>query len=178
MDEAVAARHALHQLLMDGRIERCVDLLLRKPEDDRKCHDLGDVAKTGQLLQCMLRFSRQPGELPDHKVHHVVGVSSGMNAIEIPGPAGLSMIEGEHFLVGQRGNELNGEERIATRLLVHQLRQRRCPFRPDAKRVRNQLSEIFSSERIKCNLRTFPPAFLMISSLRISGWMAVTSFSR
>ena len=35
------------------------------------------------------------------------------------------MIEGEQPLVGERGEELNDEERIAAGLLVHQLRQRR-----------------------------------------------------
>src|SRR5262245_40283357 len=62
------------------------------------------------------------------------------------------MIEGEHSFVGERGDELNGEERIATRLLVHQLRERRAAFRLAAKGVRNQLPEMLSAERPKCDL--------------------------
>ena len=72
-----------------------MDLLLRSPEDDRKCRDLGDVAETRQLLQRLLRFGRQAGELPDHQVRNVIGVSLGVNPVEIPGPARRLMIEGE-----------------------------------------------------------------------------------
>ena len=64
-----------------------MDLVLRGPEHDRKRRDVGDVAETGQLLQRLLGFVRQAGELPDHEVHDVVGVALGANAIDIPGPA-------------------------------------------------------------------------------------------
>ena len=130
-----------------------MDLLLRSPEDDRKRRDLGDVSETGQLLQRVLRFGRQAGELPDHEVHDVVGVPLGVNAIEIPGPARCVMIEGEQSLFGERRKELNGEERIAAGLLVHQLRERRGALRLAAKRVRNQLPEMFTGERRKRDLR-------------------------
>ena len=118
--------------------------LLRCPEDDRKRRDVGDVAETGQLLQRVLRFGRQAGELSDHEVHDVVGVSLGVNAVEIPGPARRIMIEGEHSLFGERRDKLNGEERIAAGLLVHQLRQRRGALRLAAKSVRDQLPEMLS----------------------------------
>src|SRR5215510_7329162 len=62
------------------------------------------------------------------------------------------MIEGEHFLFGERSYELNGEERIAARLLVHQLRERRAAFRLAAKRVCKQPLEILPSERCKPDL--------------------------
>ena len=84
----------------------------------------------------------QAGQLPDHEVHHIVGVTLGVNAIEVPAPARRVMIEGEQPLFGERRNELNGEERIAARLLVHQLRQRGGAFRLAAKRIRNQLPEV------------------------------------
>src|SRR5262249_2286155 len=61
-------------------------------------------------------------------------------------------VKGEHSFIGERGNELNGEERIATRLLVHQLRERRAAFRLAAKGVCNQLPEMLSSERLKPDL--------------------------
>src|SRR5215471_18377547 len=62
------------------------------------------------------------------------------------------MIKGEHFFIGERGNELNGEERIATRLLVNQSRERRAAFRLAAKGVCNQLPEMLSAERPKRDL--------------------------
>ena len=62
------------------------------------------------------------------------------------------MIEGEHALVGERREELNGEKRIAGRLLVHQLRERRGALRLAAKRIRNQLPEVVTGERRKRDL--------------------------
>ncbi len=47
---------------------------------------------------------------------------------------------------------MNGEKRVATRLLVHQLRQRGDAFRLAAKRIRNQLAEVFMGQRRKRNL--------------------------
>ncbi len=61
-----------------------MDLLLRPLEDDQKRRDLGAVSETGQELQRILRVGWQAGELPDHEVHDIVGVTLGVNAIEIP----------------------------------------------------------------------------------------------
>src|SRR5215470_13852111 len=85
--------------------------------------------RAGHLLQRQLRFGRQAGQLRDQKVHHIIAVTLGVNAIEIPGPACSIMIKGEHSFIGERSNELNGEERIAARLLVHQSRERCTAFR-------------------------------------------------
>ena len=153
VDEPIGARLGLDQFLTNGRPQGCVDLLLRSPKDDRKHRGLGDVSETGHLLQGSLRCGRQPGELPEHEVHDVIGVSLGVNAIEIPGPARRIMVEGEHSFFGERKHELNGEERIATGLLVHQLRERRGALRLAAKRVRKQLPEMLSAERRKRDLR-------------------------
>src|SRR5215471_3611003 len=114
--------------------------------------DFGGIAETGHLLQRQLRFGRQAGQLRDQEVHHIIGVTLGMNALEIPGPARSIVIKGEHSFVGERRNELNGEERIATRLLVHQSRERRAAFRLAAKGVRNQLPEMLWAERPKRDL--------------------------
>src|SRR6516162_232157 len=62
------------------------------------------------------------------------------------------MVKDEHSFVGQRRNELNGEERIATRLLVHELREQRGGFRRAANSVRNQLPDMLSGERSKRDL--------------------------
>src|SRR5215813_8488158 len=114
--------------------------------------DFGGIAETGHLLQCQLRFGRQAGQLRDQEVHHIIGVTLGVNVLEIPGPARSIMIKGEHSFIGERRNELNGEERIATRLLVHQSREQRTAFRLAAKGVRNQLPEMLSAERPKRDL--------------------------
>ena len=62
------------------------------------------------------------------------------------------VIEGEQPLLGERGNELNREERIAAGLLVHQLRQRRGALRLAVKRVRDELAHIVQRERRKHDL--------------------------
>src|ERR1700732_3679486 len=63
------------------------------------------------------------------------------------------MVEDEHSLFGERSDELNGEERISTRLLAHQLRERRRALRLAAKRVRDQLPEVLLGERLQRDLR-------------------------
>jgi len=56
--------------------------------------------------------------------YHIGGEARGLDAIEVPGPARLAMIEGEQSLLGQCGEELDGEEGIAAGLFVHQPGQR------------------------------------------------------
>ena len=119
VDEPICVQRALHQFLTDGRRQSRVDLPLRTPEDDRQHRGLGAVSETGQLLQCLVSLSLQARQLTDHEVDHVVGVSLGVNALEIPGPACSSMIEDEHAFVSERRNELIGEERIAGRLFMY-----------------------------------------------------------
>src|SRR6516165_6276447 len=152
VDELVGTLEALDQFLTD-RFRLCrVDVLRRRPENDRMHRDFGGIAETGHLLQRQLRFGRQAGQLRDQEVHHIIRVTLGVNALEIPGPARSLMIKGEHSVGGERRDELNGEERIATRLLVHQSRERRAAFRLAAKGVRNQLPEMLSAERPKRDL--------------------------
>ena len=62
------------------------------------------------------------------------------------------MIEGEQSFLGERRQELNGEERIAGGLLVHQLRERRSALRLAAKSIRNQLPKVLTGERRKHDL--------------------------
>src|SRR5262249_6178333 len=109
-------------------------------------------AETGHLLQRRLRLGRQAGQLRDQEVQHIIGVTLGVNALEVPGPARGIMIKAEHSFIGERRNELNGEERIATRLLMHQSREQRAAFRLAAKGVRNQLPEMLSAELPKRDL--------------------------
>src|ERR1700730_9228084 len=155
VDEPVGARRAFDQLLTAGGPQSRVDLLLGNPEDDRKCCNLGDVSKTSQLLQRILRVGRQADELPDHKINDVIGVSLGMNTVEIPGPARGVMVEGDQGFFGERRQELHGEKRIAAGLLMRQLRKRNDALHLAAKSVRNQLPEMLPGEwrqRDLCNL--------------------------
>ena len=64
----------------------------------------------------------------------------------------LLMIEREPPFFGERVKKLNQEERIAGRLLVHQLRERGGALRLAAKRIRNELSYVFTGERRKRDL--------------------------
>src|SRR5882724_10648251 len=112
------------QLQTNGVPEIRTYVLVRFPENHREHRDLGGVTEAGELLQRNLGLDWQTGQLPDHEVHHVVSVLLGVNAIELPAPARRVMIEAEQPLFGERRNEMKGEERIASRLLVHQLRQR------------------------------------------------------
>ena len=97
----------------------------------------GIVAQASELLQCILRFGGQAVQLPHHEVHDVVGVTFGVNAIEVPAPSRLVIIESEQCFVGERRNELNSEKRIAGCLLVDQLCQRRDSLWFAAKRIRD-----------------------------------------
>src|SRR4029077_820703 len=132
-----------------------VDLLVRGPEDDRKCRGLGDVSKTSQKLQRMLCLGGEPRELADHKLRNVIGISLGANAVEIPGPVRSTVIETEQSIFSERRYELNGEKRIATGLIVHQLPERRGALRLTAKSLRDQLSEMLWFERPERDLRHF-----------------------
>ena len=40
----------------------------------------------------LLRFGQQPVQLPNHQVHHIVGIL-GVDGVELPGPARSVMIE-------------------------------------------------------------------------------------
>ncbi|HYS82884.1 MAG TPA: hypothetical protein VEM76_19425, partial [Anaeromyxobacteraceae bacterium] len=56
------------------------------------------------------------------------------------------MVEREQPLVGEGGEELDHEERVACGLLVHQLRQRDGTRRLAAKRIRDELSDVLTGE--------------------------------
>ena len=62
------------------------------------------------------------------------------------------MIEAQEPLLGERRNELNGEKRIASRLLLHQPGQRDGTARRAAKCIRNEPPQVFVGERRKTDL--------------------------
>src|SRR5262249_29143265 len=99
--------------------ENRVHLLMRHLKNERESRGLGDVPEAGHLLQCRLRLGRQTDELRNHEVDNIFAITLGVNATEIPRPARGIMIEREHLFSVERKNELNREEGIAPRFLVH-----------------------------------------------------------
>ncbi len=108
----------------DGFPQCRVHRLLPVPVNQRQGGDPGDVAQAGELFQGFLGGHGQPLQPRDHEIRHVVGIALGANSIDVPLPGPRDWIEREQPLVGQRGEKLDREERIAAGLLLHQLRQR------------------------------------------------------
>src|SRR3984893_1203377 len=81
-----------------------------------------------------------------------VGVPLGAKAIELPVPARRVMIEAEQPLFGERGDELNGEKRIAASFLVRQSGQRVGTARRAAQCIRNEPPQVFAGGRRKTDL--------------------------
>ena len=121
---------ARNRFLADGRPQCGVNLLLRYFKNDRRRFSRCRIPEVGHQLQCILGLGRQTIDLPDHKIDDVLGVALGGIALEIPDPAPGVMIEDGQSFFCEGGNELDGEEWIATRFLMHQLSKR-----PDACRL-------------------------------------------
>src|SRR5215831_14591132 len=86
----------------DRRPQVAVDVLLRILVNRRQQVDLRAIAYTGQLLQCSLSSDGKAVQLRHHEVHYIIGVTLGVNAIEVPRPSLICMIEGEQSLFVQR----------------------------------------------------------------------------
>src|SRR5437899_11575209 len=112
MGEPIPALAPLDQLEKGRLPQSRVDLSLRGPEEDRKQRDLGAVAKAGEVLECRLGLDRQTAQFPNHELNDIAGVTLRVNAIEIPGPTPLAMIEEEQLLLRERSKKLNREKRI------------------------------------------------------------------
>ena len=112
-----------HQARPHGLPQGGVDLVDGALEDHAERGDIRNVAERGKPLQGVLGRRGQAGELCHHQVPHVVGIALGADALQIPDPAPGVGVEGEQLLLGQGGQELDGEERIAAGLVVNQVRQ-------------------------------------------------------
>ena len=88
------------------------------------------------------------------------------------------MVECEEALIDERMKKLDGEERIPGCLLLHQPGQWRRLRCIAAKRISNQLPKLLAAQGASVISSTFPPWFLIVSSLRMSGCAASTSLSR
>ncbi len=104
--------------LPEGRVHR----LLRFPVNQGQGRDRDDIAQASELFQGFLGGGRKLLQLCGHKIHHVIGVALGADAIHVPLPGLRDRVEREQPLFCQRREELDREERIASALLLHQLR--------------------------------------------------------
>ena len=107
--------------------------------NERQRTGLGGVSQAREQSQHAARFDRQPVQLPGHEVRHVVRVFLGVDAIEVPGPSRLLVVEGEQALLGEHVEELDHEERVTGGLVVHEMRERSRVLGFAAKRIRDEL---------------------------------------
>ncbi len=122
MEETVGILRAEDQARPDRFPEVLLQFFDRTPIDHPQRVELGAVAHTGKLLECVLGLQREAVQLPNQQLDDVVGVAFGVNAVQVPDPAAFTIVESQQALLCQRGNELDREERVARRLLVNQFR--------------------------------------------------------
>src|SRR5258707_8513090 len=122
VQEFVGAVLAKDEASADGFPESRVHRLLCQSVNQSEGGGRGDIAQASELLQGFLGGGSKPLQPGGHKVHHVIGVALGAYAIDVPLPSPRRWVEHEQSLFGQRGEELDREERISAGLLVHQLR--------------------------------------------------------
>ncbi len=147
MAEGVSSLQSMQETRPRRLPERRMNGLFGRSENQIQRGDLGDVAKTGQQSQRLLRRFRQAAQLRSHEVGDVVGEALGANAIDVPPPDGGIRIECDEALVGQHRDELNQKERIARRLLEQHFGQRLHDFRCPMERVGDQLFHVLRPER-------------------------------
>jgi hypothetical protein len=99
-----------------------VDLLDRSLENYLNGVEIRSASQAGKLLQSVLSSKGKAIQLPNHKVHYVIGVILRLNEIQVPSPSRFALIELEETFLGKGGYKLDGEKRIAGCLLVGQLR--------------------------------------------------------
>ena len=149
-----------------------MEIFLRGLADRSEQANIRAGADAGELAKRRLGFGRQTAELTDHKIDDVVGVALRVDAIEIPRPSRLCVIEDQQRLHPRAREKLNGEKRIAGGLLVHQLRERGRALRLAAQGVRDQLSQISSvsgASTISCTAAPRPADRIQLAHQRMRG---------
>src|ERR1700733_6725306 len=119
MEEPIGAFRSEHESCSDGFPKVAVHLFSRTLIDQLQQRHIRLVAYTGKLLQSFLSFDGQSIQLLDQEVDHIVGVAFGVNAIEVPTPSRIESVERKQSLFSEGGDELNGEERIASSFLMN-----------------------------------------------------------
>src|SRR5580692_3567243 len=121
-------------------------------KNGRKHGRLRAISDAGKLLECGLSRGRKPVQLVDHEIHDVVGVTLGVNGIQIPAPARFPMCETDQPFLNQGLNKLSDEKRVAGSFPVDELRQRRRALRVTMKRVCNQTRQVARAQRRQADL--------------------------
>ena len=119
--------------------------------------DGGTVAEASEMLQCGPGRRGQAAQLAQQEIHHVIGVTLGVDALDIPRPVRCTVVEGEQPLLGQCGEELDDKEGVAASLCVHQPGQRRSVLRLAAQCVDDETPHVLEVERCQHDLLHPPP---------------------
>ncbi len=178
MDEPVRDVQAEDEPRADSLPEVRVQVPLRAGVDHRQEGDVGDVPQTGEQLQRLLGCCREPPELLDHQVDHVVGEALGADPGDIPPKDPGASVEVDQALFVESGEELDREEGVTGRLLLDQLRER-------SDLVTGAMGVSPMSAARSCRdsgastiSEMSAPAFRAPSSVTRSGWDEDTSLAR
>ena len=77
------------------------------------------IAETSKQLQCVLSGVWQASQPADHEIHKIVGRTLAGDAVEVPRPGSLGLIEREKTLLCEASEKLDHEKSIAARLPMH-----------------------------------------------------------
>ena len=124
----VEKRKAVSVLENEPCLERFLKVLLnafrRCVMNEGQGSNLCLAPEAGEALQGVLRRRWKPAQLGDQQIGHVIREALAANALKVPLPARGARVEHGQTLFGERGQELDHEERIAARLFIHELGQR------------------------------------------------------
>src|SRR5271166_6952260 len=123
VEELVRAGRLQHEPRADGLPHGRMDLFRGSFVYDSQRANLRIVTETGELFERFLGCDRQLFQFADHKIHHVVGESSGPNLRRIPYPRSLVRVEFQEVFLSESGEELDREERVPRSFFVHQPRK-------------------------------------------------------
>src|SRR5258706_4390204 len=120
VEECVRAARTKDEAGPNSFPQRCVCRLVARLVSQRKRLQLGSIPQASQLAENLLSRWRQTAQLRRHELCDVVGITLGANAIQVPGPSPFTIVECEQPLLDKYGNQLIGEEWIASLLLMNQ----------------------------------------------------------
>src|ERR1700735_197938 len=112
MLERIGVWRAAQQPRSDGFPEALVKVFLRRLADGPKERGSRAGADAGKLMEWRQSFGRQAIELDDYEVDHIVGVAFGVDAIEVPRPACICVVEDQRRFIRECMEELTRKERI------------------------------------------------------------------
>ena len=95
VNELVGALATFNQVLVHRFPKSRVHPFLGPSQNVRECRDVGDAAEAGELPQRALRLEWQPRKPPGQELHDIVGMAFGADAIDVPGPMRVLVIESQ-----------------------------------------------------------------------------------